>query len=237
MVPVNGSEWGITLMLKRIGTVVAVAATGLIVAAGTAAAAPVYVPPGLSAVSINVNQIVITGTNYGDESGADQSVTITVSYGGPSGLRSSAGLSAASAVAAISANPDENGNFSVVHNLALDGDVYVRAVGNQSGDDLTVFLADPPGVPGQTSSGYTGSGSGSGSGSGAGGSGAGQNYSSGYASGGNVSSGYAGLASTGASIGAPLAIGIAALLAGLTLLFFGTRGVLRRKSAKSSTSG
>jgi hypothetical protein len=215
-------------MLKRIGTVFAVAAVGLVVTAGTAAAAPVYVPPGLSAVSINVNQIVITGTNYGDESGADGSVTITVNYGGPSGLRSSAGLSAASAVAAIGASPDENGNFSVVYNLQQDGDVYVRAVGNQSGDDLTVFLADPPGVPGQTGSGYTSSGTDNG---------ANQNYSSGYASGGNVSSGYAGLASTGASIGAPLAIGVGALLAGLTLLFFGTRGVLRRKGARSGSSG
>ncbi len=227
-------------MLKRIGTVVAVAATGLIVAAGTATAAPVYVPPGLSAVSINVNQIVITGTNYGDESDADSSVTITVSYGGPSGLRGSAGLSAASAVAAVE-TPTQGGNFIVVYDLAQDGDVYVRAVGNQSGDDLTVFLADPPGVPGQTGSGYTGSGSGSvtgsgsSSGSGSGDNGANQNYSSGYASGGNVSSGYAGLASTGASIGAPLAIGIGALLAGLTLLFFGTRGVLRRKGAKSGS--
>jgi hypothetical protein len=214
-------------MLKRIGTVIAVAATGLIVAAGTATAAPIYAPPGLSAVSINVNQIVITGTNYGDASGPDTSVSITVSYGGPSGLRSSAGLIAASAAAAITATPDGNGNFSVTYNLAQDGDVYVRAVGSPSGDDLTVFLANPPGVPGQTGSGYTGSGSGSGSN---------QNYSSGYASG-DVSSGYAGLASTGASIGAPLAIGIGALLAGLTLLFFGTRGVLRRRGAKSGASG
>lgn len=220
-------------MFKRIGTVVAVAATGLIVAAGTAAAAPVYAPPGLSAVSINVNQIVITGTNYGDESGPDSSVSITVSYGGPSGLRSSAGLSAAAAAAAATATPDENGNFSVTYDLAQDGDVYVRAVGSPSGDDLTVFLPNPPGVPGQTGSGYTSSGSGSGSGSG---SASGQNYSSGYASG-DVSSGYAGLASTGASIGAPLAIGIGALLAGLTLLFFGTRGVLRRRGAKSGTAG
>lgn len=228
-------------MLRRIGTVVAVAATGLIVAAGTAAAAPVYVPAGLSAGSINVNQIVISGTNYGDETGADSSVTITVSYGSPSGLRSSAGLSAASAAAVVE-TPTQGGNFIVVYDLEQDGDVYVRAVGNQSGDDLTVFLADPPGVPGQEGSGGSGSGSGtgsgSGSGSGSGGSGANQNYSSGYATGGdNVSSGYAGLASTGASIGAPLAIGIGALLAGLTLLFFGTRGVLRRKSARSGTSG
>lgn len=216
-------------MFKRIGTVVAVAATGLIVAAGTATAAPVYAPPGLSAVYIGDNQIVITGTNYGDESGPDTTAAITVSYGGPSGLRSSAGLSAAAAAAAVTAEPDGNGNFSVTYDLTQDGDVYVRAVGSPSGDDLTVFLANPPGVPGQTGSGYTGSGSGSGGGSN-------QNYSSGYASG-DVSSGYAGLASTGASIGAPLAIGIGALLAGLTLLFFGTRGVLRRKGAKSGTAG
>lgn len=216
-------------MFKRIGSVVAMAATGLIVAAGTAAAAPVYAPPGLSAVSINVNQIVITGTNFGDESGPDTSVSISVSYGGPSGLRSSAGLSAATAAAAMTATPDADGNWSVTYDLTQDGDVYVTALGSPSGDYLSVFLADPPGVPGQTGSGYTGSGSGSGSGSG-------QNYSSGYASG-DVSSGYAGLASTGASIGAPLAIGIGALLAGLVLLFFGTRGVMRRKNARSGVAG
>ena len=212
-------------MLRRIASVFAMMSAVILVAAGTASAAPVYAPPGLSAVSINVNQIVITGTNYGDESGPDTSVDITITYGGPSGLRSSAGLSAASAAATLSAEPDADGNWSVTYNLTQDGDLSVRAVGGPSGDDLTVFLADPPGVPGQTGSAYTGSGSNSG-----------QNYSSGYASG-DVSSGYAGLASTGASIGAPLAIGIGALLAGLVLLFFGTRGVLRRKGAKTGASG
>lgn len=210
------------LMFKRIGTLVAVVAAALVTAAGTASAAPVYVPPGLSAVSINVNQIVITGTNYGDENGADQSVTITVNYGGPSGLRASAGLAEAAAEVSFTYSPDENGNFSVTHNLTQDGDIWVRAVGNDSGDDLTVFLANPPGIPGQSAD--TGNG---------------QSYgdvaSSGYASG-ATSSGYADLASTGASITAPLIVGITALLAGLVLLFFGTRGVLRRKQLKSPTS-
>ncbi len=212
-------------MFKRIGMVVAVVLAGLVAATGTAAAAPVYVPPGLSAVSINVNQILITGTNYGDENGPDQSVTITVSYDAPSGLRASAGLAAAAASSTFSATPDADGNFSVIYDLTQDGDIWVRAVGDQSGDDLTVFLANPPGIPGSagssTSGGYYDAGTAS---------------SSGYASG-DKSSGYADLASTGASITAPLAIGIAALLAGLVLLFFGTRGVLRRKQVKSPTSG
>jgi hypothetical protein len=214
---------GEDFMLRRIASVFAMMSAVILVAAGTASAAPVYAPPGLSAVSINVNQIVITGTNFGDENGGDQSVSVTVSYGGPSGLRSSAGLSAASAAAAQTISTDGNGNFSVIYDLQQDGDVVVRAVGNSSGDDVTVVLPDPPGVPGQgggtidnSSSGYV--------------------SSSGYSSSGNVSSGYAGLASTGASIGAPLAIGIVALLAGLTLLFFGTRGVLRRKSVKSGSA-
>lgn len=213
-------------MFRRIASVVAMAGIGLVAAAGTAVAAPVYAPPGVSAVSINVNQIVITGTNFGDEGGGDQSVSVTVSYGSPSGLRSSAGLSAAAAAAAITTEPDPNGNFSLIYNLQQDGDVVVRVVGTPSGDDVTVVLPDPPGVPGQSggSSGGTTDNSSSGYVS-----------SSGYSSGGNVSSGYAGLASTGASIGAPLAIGIVALLAGLTLLFFGTRGVLRRKSVKSAS--
>ena len=41
-----------------------------------------------------------------------------------------------------------------------------------------------------------------------------------------------GLARTGASIAGPLAIGFVALFAGLALLFFGTRGVRQRKSAR-----
>lgn len=210
-------------MLKRIGSVVAMAIVGLVVAAGTAAAAPIYAPPGLSAVYIGNSQIVITGTNYGDEDGPDGTVAITVGYGTPSGLRASAGLSAAAAET-FTAEPDSNGNFSATYTLSQTGGVWVRAVGQQSGDDLTVKLY----VPAQAGSGYSGGGSGSG--------GSNQNYSSGYASG-DVSSGYAGLASTGASIGGPLAIGIGALLAGLTLLFFGTRGVLRRKGVKSGASG
>ena len=43
-----------------------------------------------------------------------------------------------------------------------------------------------------------------------------------------------GLAYTGASIAGPLAIGFVALFAGLALLFFGTRGVRRRKSLQAS---
>ena len=211
-------------MLKKIGSVVALAVAGLVVAGGTASAAPVYVPPGLSVVSINVDQILITGTNFGTEVAADQSVTITVSYGGPSGLRGSSGLAAAAAAAStFTYSPDENGNFSVTSNLTQDGDVWVRVVGSPSGDDLTVFLADPPGIPGQGAAR-------------AGGKSYGDVSSSGYASGDGKSDGYSDLANTGASITAPLAIGIGALLAGLVLLFFGTRGVLRRKGLKSTTT-
>jgi hypothetical protein len=42
-----------------------------------------------------------------------------------------------------------------------------------------------------------------------------------------------GLATTGASVVGPIAIGLVALLAGFTLLFFGTRGAVRRKAPKS----
>ncbi|HEY5881501.1 MAG TPA: hypothetical protein VIU11_21505 [Nakamurella sp.] len=197
-----------------------IAGAGLVVASGTASAAPVYVPPGLSAVSINVDQILVTGTNFGDVNGPDQSVTVTVSYIAPSGLRASAGLAAAAAASTSTVSPDADGNFSVIYDLTQDGDVWVRAVGSPSGDDLTVFLADPPGVPG-SGSGTTG----------------GKGYDSGtIASSGYASGGYSDLATTGANITAPLAIGIGALLAGLVLLFFGTRGVLRRRGVKSTTS-
>lgn len=43
-----------------------------------------------------------------------------------------------------------------------------------------------------------------------------------------------GLASTGASIAGPLAIGFVALFAGLALLFFGTRGVRRRRNSHAA---
>lgn len=234
-------------MLRRIASVFAMMSAVILVAAGTASAAPIYAPASVSVVSINVDEIIITGTNFGTVDGPDDVVTVTVSYGGPSGLRSSAGLSAAAAAAAdgFSVTPDENGNWSKRFVLTSDGDVIVTAVGNRSGAVPPAVLPDPPGVPtaaggGSGTVGGSGSGSGtgssSGSGSGSGNSGSAYSGTSGYSTGGNVSSGYAGLASTGASIGAPLAIGIVALLAGLTLLFFGTRGVLRRKSVKSGSA-
>jgi hypothetical protein len=65
-----------------------------------------------------------------------------------------------------------------------------------------------------------------------------EGYDSGYYTAGTTTAYYAAdagstgsgsLASTGASIGAPLAIGGAALAGGLALLFFGTRGAIRRR--------
>jgi hypothetical protein len=37
-------------------------------------------------------------------------------------------------------------------------------------------------------------------------------------------------------VAGPIAIGLGALLAGLALLFFGTRGVIRHKGARTTTS-
>ncbi len=61
------------------------------------------------------------------------------------------------------------------------------------------------------------------------------NGSSGTGGGGSAgtTSGDGGLAYTGASIAGPLAIGFIALAAGLALLFFGTRGVRRRRHSQT----
>lgn len=201
----NGpDEWGMAQMLKRIAAILAIAAVGLVASTGTAAAAPIYAPSGLSAVAISGSQVLVTGTNFGDETGPDEVVVLSVAYGSPGNVRQT-----------FTVTPDENGNFSVIFDILSDQTMYIEAVGAKGGE-IEVTLASP-----------TGSGAGSGSGSG-------YVASTAYATG---SSGYTGLASTGASIAAPLAIGLAVLLAGLALLFFGTRGVLRRKEAKEPTSG
>lgn len=92
---------------------------------------------------------------------------------------------------------------------------------------------------------YSADGSGSSAGTGSSG---GTGYSSGTgSSGGSVQGAYgsdyaatgaygSGLANTGASIAGPMAIGIGTLTVGLGLLFFGTRGVIRRKGARGMTS-
>jgi len=187
----------------------------------SAAPAPVVYPPEPS-VTVNVNITIIFIVNGGVVnffgSGFDplEGLDITVTYGPPSGLRSTPALAEASAAKRLTAQADAAGNFSTPVTLTQVGTATLTATGQSSGKSasLTVEVfqneSDYTGlVAGGSSSGGTWTGTSSGSSSGA-------------------------LASTGASVAGPIAIGAAALFAGLAMLFFGTRGVIRRKGSRSA---
>lgn len=153
--------------------------------------------------------------------------------------------------AVVSASQDGPVYFTVTGYPSGQG-VVGELVTDTGGSGVTTTTAGMPGGSGSGSSGSGGSGSSAGSGSGSsGGSGSGSSsggyyssgsgssggsqgaYNSDYAATGGYSSGNS-LASTGASIAGPMAIGIGTLTVGLGLLFFGTRGVIRRKGARTS---
>ena len=189
--------------MRRLASVVAVVALGLLTIMGTATANPSYAPATITAVYNGGNEFTVTMGNFGTPSGADSSIALTVTYGAPSGLRRSVGLVAAAKAEAYSFVPNSDGNVTAVVRVSQSGEIFFAATGSPSGDkaSTSVFLAS----------------SSSGKGSGAV----------------DQQSDSSDLASTGASIAGPIAIGVTALIAGLALLFFGTRGVARRRSVKS----
>lgn len=207
------------------------AAVGLVMLGGTATAAPNAAPvPYVGAsiqVTVNVGlNITITGQNFGDEV-ADSEVDLTIIYGAvPSGLRGSQALAQAAAVEeSFSVVPDENGNFEVERTLLQYGPFVVVAEGVESDKVAGAGAAVYP--AGSTTTSYaTTTVVAAGGGSGGSG-GSGSNYSSGSSD--------TSLAYTGTSLAGPIVIGLAALLAGLALLFFGTRGVIRRKGSRTPT--
>ena len=210
-------------MLRRMCTLIVIALLGLTAQAGIANAAQDYPPATTVTVNISGTNIsVIDGsitvliggefTFSGDGFDAGEGIEILIS--GPSGLRSTGGLSQLNtAASAPDATADGNGTFATPITLNSPGTTTITAVGRASGNSasLTVTVVEAAGESG-TMVAAVGTGT------------------AGVAK----STADDGLASTGASIAGSLAIGFVALFAGLALLFYGTRGVRRRKSADAT---
>ena len=239
-------------MFRKLVTVMFAALLTLFGFAGIANAAAPYPPTQPPTVDLGGDNIAVVGGNITVQvgepytfsgSGFDPLEGISISISGPSGLRNSAGLQQLLAAAA-GVSADETGAFTAVISFESPGLTTVTATGEASGKSASLVV-NVVGGTGGTGGGSTGSGGGS-AGSGgslSGGSGvvvgngsSGSGGSAGTGGGGSTdgaSSGSGDLAYTGASIAGPLAIGFVALFAGLALLFFGTRGVRRRRSTRS----
>lgn len=196
-------------------TVLAAAFVGLFALGGVSNAAPVdlYPPPPATVIvnvniSITINGDVIIFTGSGFDPG--ELISILTSFSAPSGLRSSPALTGLAAAQKQTTTADSSGAFSADVQLNQVGTATITATGLTSGKTasavVTVLAAGSTIPPGTSGS---------------------STYVSGTSS--------TELASTGASIAGPIAIGVAALFAGLALLFFGTRGVIRRKSTGGSS--
>ena len=210
-------------MMRKFFVIVSAILVGLFAAGGVAAAARPYAPSPPVSVTINVggdvngNIIVIVGSTIifsGDGFDPFEGIGNDVFYSGPSGLRSTGALARLSAPTHLVTAGYANGHFDKEITLDQVGTATLVATGHTSGKSasLTVHVLA---VGSTTAPGTTTVVGGGGS---------------------NVAAGSdgSGLARTGTSIAGPLAICFVALFAGLTLLFFGTRGVRQRKNARAS---
>ena len=218
-------------MVRKMVSLLAVGVAGLLAFGGVANAQPAVAyppttPPIVVNVTVNITIINIGGTVIFTGGGFDpgELIDIAVSYAAPGGLRSSPALAEQAATKRSSTTADAAGSFTSDVPLTQIGTATITATGLTSGHtaSLTVEVLSaespiPAGTTGSSSSNtYT----------------AGDGGGNTYAAGSSESS--PALASTGASIVGPIAIGAAALLAGLALLFFGTRGAIRRRSERVS---
>jgi hypothetical protein len=145
--------------------------------------------------------------------------------GNPPGLRRARAFALLSSGLNFTTQADGAGNGALTVSYDEPGTYTFVATGRTSGISNSVSVVVGA-AGGSLGAGGTGSGGSSGTGDSAGTAGD-ANGSNGSAASGSDS----GLAYTGASIAGPLAIGLGALLAGLALLFFGTRGLIRRKTS------
>ena len=219
-------------MLRKILVTVAVALTGLVMFGGVSSAdvgdygADNQVTLGVAPEDSEVAQgetfdLILGGYAPGE------TVDVTGTYGpGPNGLRSSRARMLLASPLSFTVVVDSNGTLSTPVSYDTPGYITFVAVGRTSGVSNTVTVK-------------VGSGGSSGADSttaaAAAGSGEGNNGGLAY-TGQGTDGANGGLAYTGASVAGPIAIGLGALLAGLALLFFGTRGVIRHKGAKATPS-
>lgn len=153
---------------------------------------------------------------------ADEAIDITLTYGTPAGLRANKALRLAAAAAAVeTTTADSSGNFSTNVVLTQVGTAIITATGESSGrtGSATVTVAPEGSI---TSDGTTVVETTTVAGAGA----LETSTVAGAADG--------GLAFTGTSIAGPLTVGAVAVIAGLVLLFFGTRLAARRRHGPSA---
>ena len=218
-------------MLRKFLTTLAVTVLGLLAVTGVAQAAPPppYQPPPVVVVNVNITIIIVNGPFifFGDGFQPGENIIITIFYNGPSGLRGTHALAAAAQSKVASAAADGNGHFETSLSLDKVGTYTLTATGQSSGrsDSATIKVAATESDVAAGATGTTTVPAGGG----------GSSDGGGLAYTGQGSDGSAGgsLAYTGTSVAGPIAIGAAALLAGLTLLFFGTRGVRRRRHSQA----
>ncbi len=216
-------------MIRKFLLAFALAAMGLFAAvpAASAVATPtptVALPYATVFITTNITIVNVGGVVVIGGGGflAGETINITVIYNGPSGLRSNAALRAAAAAGEFvgSTTADAQGNFSsnVLLRTTETGTATITATGVTSGRVVSTLITiigqgetTPPGTTTAGSTVYV-------------------SYSTEPAAPGDGgSTDGSGLASTGASIAGPLTVGASALLAGLALLFFGTRLAIRRR--------
>lgn len=206
-------------MVRKMLSVLVLGVVGLFAFGGAASAQPAIAypptpPPTTVVINVTVNITIINNGTIIIFSGSgfnflEDILISAINTGGPSGLRSSPAL-ANMAAGTMPTTADAAGNFSadVTSLINAPGDWELTATGLVSGKSARATVTKSA----ATAPAYITGGGGS----------TGSSYTSADA-----------LASTGASVAGPIAIGAAALLAGLAMLFFGTRGVIRRKSSRS----
>lgn len=212
-------------MARKLLSVLAIGILGLVAFGGTATAEPgaPYPAPQITVivnVTVNITIINVGGTVIFSGTGFDpgEAIDVAVSYSAPSGLRSSPARTEMAATKRLATTADSTGAFSTPVTLTQVGTATLTATGATSGKtaSLTVqALSGDDAVPAGTTGGTS---------------------SNTYTAGGSGSSSSTALASTGASVAGPIVIGAAALFAGLAMLFFGTRGVIRRKTSRSGSA-
>lgn len=214
-------------MLRKAITAVVIALFGMFSVSGVAAAAPgsitVYAPGGAITVVISDTTITVGGIVVFTGSGflSGEVIIIVITYAGPNGLRSNHALQLAASSAGITTTADASGGFSADLSLTKTGLATITATGQTSGKTATLQVAvagvgQTATAPSTTTVEPT----------------TGESDTTGVvAAPGNGSAGGdgTGLASTGVSIAGPLTVGAAALMAGLGMLFFGTRLAIRRR--------
>lgn len=202
-------------MAHRVLIAIVVMVVGLFVLSSPASAAPSYGALGVSA-TVDDSTVDVGGTVVfsGDGFEPFEDITVVVSTLGPDGL---------TVVETYRTQADGNGHFELKVPLTHLGTATLTATGLTSGKtvSLTVQVGPDQSNGGTAPTTTIAAGLGSSSGGGAG----------------SSSAGGTGLAYTGASILGPLAVGAAALFAGLAMLFFGTRGAIRRKRPTPTPSG